>query len=210
MANLLNNGQFSNSRSFNFLAKILYSQNMPAVVRPDLYFYKIYFAFGILQKLIINNDELFGRVVEVLRSGRQVTIPVKGYSMLPFIRGEKDLVVLEPVCGGSVNDAESVDSDLRKGDIVLFHYSGRYILHRVVAIDGDSVEIQGDGVVRNREHCDLQHIYGRVVKILRCGEKAVNPYSAWQKFLLWWWNLLLPGRRYLLAVYRRLPWNLDL
>lgn len=166
-----------------------------------------------MQKLVINNDELFGKVVEILRTGRQVTIPVKGYSMLPFIRGEKDLVVLEPICGGKgafkKEDTES-GGNLRRGDIVLFQYFGRYILHRVLSVKDGVAEIQGDGVVKNCEFCDLPHVYGRVVKILRSGRRAVDPYCLWQRFLLWCWNLAYPLRRYLLAIYRRLPWNRDL
>ena len=47
-----------------------------------------------MDKLTINNDEFFASVRQMLSAGHDVTIPVKGYSMLPFIRGGKDLVVL--------------------------------------------------------------------------------------------------------------------
>ena len=69
-----------------------------------------------MRKLVIDNDELFGRVVELLQEGREVTIPSKGFSMLPFIRGERDLVVLERA------------DEIKPGDIVLFRLDGRYIL----------------------------------------------------------------------------------
>lgn len=214
-----------------------------------------------MHKLIINNDDLFDKVVEILRTGRKVTIPVKGYSMLPFIRGEKDIVVLEGICGGAkTTDAPGADSggyvvdgaasecvaaksgdapgadssgyvvdgaasecvaakaagegvrrcELRRGDIVLFRFEGRYILHRVLKIKDGVVEIQGDGVYMSKEHCRLEHVYGRVVKILRDGEKEIDPNSAGQRLLVWCWGVLFPVRRYLLAVYRRLPQNRDL
>ena len=76
-----------------------------------------------MRKLVIDNDELFGRVVELLQEGREVTIPSKGFSMLPFIRGERDLVVLERA------------DEIKPGDIVLFRLDGRYILHRVMDAD---------------------------------------------------------------------------
>lgn len=189
-----------------------------------------------VHKLIINNDDLFDKVVEILRTGRKVTIPVKGYSMLPFIRGEKDLVVLEGICGGAkATDAPGADSggyvvdgaasecvaakaagegerrrELRRGDIVLFHFEGRYILHRVLKIKDGVAEIQGDGVYMSKEHCRLEHVYGRVVKVLKDGEKEIDPNSAGQRLLVWCWGALFPVRRYLLAVYRRLPQNRDL
>ena len=48
-----------------------------------------------MDKLVVANDVFFARVTELLALGQKVTIPVKGYSMLPFIKGEKDLVELE-------------------------------------------------------------------------------------------------------------------
>ena len=50
-----------------------------------------------MQKLVVNNEFFFPEVVALLEKGQRVIIPVKGYSMLPFIRGEKDLVELEGV-----------------------------------------------------------------------------------------------------------------
>ena len=52
-----------------------------------------------MEKLIINNDILFSKVVELLKEDKTVTIPVKGVSMLPFIKGERDSVELESLCG---------------------------------------------------------------------------------------------------------------
>ena len=48
-----------------------------------------------MEKMVVDNDLFFSDVLQVLEQGRRVTIPVKGFSMLPFIRGTKDLVVLE-------------------------------------------------------------------------------------------------------------------
>jgi len=91
-----------------------------------------------MEKMVINNDILFGRVVELLNEGKDVTIPVKGYSMLPFIRGEKDLVVLR------------YSEDIAPDDIVLFSNHGRYTLHRVIAIENGVARIMGDGFIRRR------------------------------------------------------------
>ena len=50
-----------------------------------------------MEKMTVNNEAFFGNVITLLRKGKKVTIPVKGTSMLPFIVGEVDLVVLEGV-----------------------------------------------------------------------------------------------------------------
>ena len=141
-------------------------------------------------KLIVDNDLLFGDVVRLLGEGRTVTIPVKGYSMLPLIRGEKDLVVLERAVEPSV------------GDIVLFHHCGRYILHRIIAFDGQVAVIRGDGVQKATERCGKEHIYGKVTAILRCGTRRVDPYSPGMMRIYRLWEAVRPLRRYILWLYR--------
>ncbi|MBR1706854.1 MAG: S24/S26 family peptidase [Bacteroidales bacterium] len=152
-----------------------------------------------MEKMVINNDEFFSHVLELLEKGRQVTIPVKGYSMLPFIRGGKDLVVLEQ------------PGPLRVDDIVLFHVGpaegGRYIMHRILAIDGDKVDIMGDGVPYNHEHVRTGQICGKAVRILRNGMEPVDPYCARELCKVHLWQRIRPVRRYLLFIYRHLPWN---
>ena len=151
-------------------------------------------------KIVVENEVFFTYVREMLDTGRRVTIPVKGYSMLPFIRGEKDLVVLEKAGG-----------DLSEGDIVLFYVGeephGRYILHRILSIDGNRVEIMGDGVVGSRERVTRERIYAKVVSILRNGKREVDPESLRERRKARLWRKLLPVRRYLLFAYRHLPWN---
>ena len=150
--------------------------------------------------MILNNDTFFADVLRVLAEGKRVTIPVKGFSMLPFIRGSKDLVVLE-----------KATSDLKADDIVLFHLGpadgGRYVMHRILSVDGDKVDIMGDGVPENHEHVRKSRILAKAVTILRSGKRPVDPYSPGQLRLVHFWQRLRPVRRYLLFIYRHLPWN---
>ena len=146
--------------------------------------------------MIINNDEFFAKVLEVLGKGQSATIPVKGFSMLPFIRGEKDLVVLS-----------NPDRPYREGDIVLFRYCGRYVMHRIISAGEKKVVIMGDGVPKSTETVTREDICGLVTQILRRGKRKVDPFSACQQRRARIWRKLLPVRGYLLAIYRRLPWN---
>ena len=153
-----------------------------------------------MEKMVVNNDTFFADVLRVLDEGKRVTIPVKGYSMLPFIRGGKDLVVLE-----KAGDALEAD------DIVLFRYGlpdgGRYVMHRILSIDGDRADIMGDGVPYAHEHVRRNQILAKAVTILRGGKRPVDPYSPGQLRLVHFWQWMRPVRRYLLFVYRHLPWN---
>ena len=149
-----------------------------------------------MDKIVINNDEFFARVLEFLEQGRSVTIPVKGFSMLPFIRGEKDLVVLE-----------RPTREYRVGDIVLFRFGGRWVMHRIIAIDPGKVTMMGDGVPVNMEIVAPEEIFGLVTEIRRNGRRKVDPASRRQQRLVRIWRKLLPVRQYLLYLYRHLPWN---
>ncbi|MBQ3766235.1 MAG: S24/S26 family peptidase [Bacteroidales bacterium] len=153
-----------------------------------------------MEKMVVDNDTFFADVLQVLEQGRRVTIPVKGYSMLPFIRGGKDLVVLE-----------KAGADLKRDDIVLFHMGpaegGRYVMHRILSVDGDAVDIMGDGVPKNHEHVRRNQILAKAVEILRGGKRPVDPYSPREIRKVRFWQRIRPVRRYLLFAYRHLPWN---
>lgn len=149
-------------------------------------------------KMVVHNDEFFAQVLERLEDGHTATIPVKGFSMLPFIRGGKDLVVLENAAG-----------DIKKDDIVLFKIHGKYIMHRVLRTDGKRFDIQGDGVWLGHEYPTREQILAKATKILRAGKKEVDPYSKGQLRLVHAWQRLGKLRRYILFIYRHLPWNRD-
>ena len=153
-----------------------------------------------MDKMVVDNDSFFADVLRVLDQGRRVTIPVKGYSMLPFIRGGKDLVVLEKAGPG-----------LKAGDIVLFHLGpaegGRYVMHRFLSIDGGVADIMGDGVPEAHERVRTDRILARAVEILRDGTRPVDPYAPRELRKVRLWQRLRPLRRYMLLVYRHLPWN---
>jgi len=149
-------------------------------------------------KMVVHNDEFFSQVLQRLEDGHTATIPVKGFSMLPFIRGGKDLVELEKAEGEIVKD-----------DIVLFRMNGRYVMHRVLKTDGTQFDIQGDGVWLGHEYPSREMILAKAVKIIRAGKKEVDPYAKGQLRLVHAWQRLGHLRRYILFIYRHLPWNKD-
>ena len=76
-----------------------------------------------MKKLVLPNEILLGEVERLLSQGTSVTIMTKGNSMLPFIVGERDSVVLKPY------------GVPRVGDIALAHlHNGAYVLHRIIDI----------------------------------------------------------------------------
>ncbi len=139
-----------------------------------------------MDKRVIPNDILLGEVAALLREGREAVITPTGNSMLPFIRGGVDRVVLRRT------------DDVTVGDIVLVHTGGRYILHRLISRDGDALTLMGDGNLQGTESCTTADVVGTVTAVIRPSGRELTPGKGRL------WRILKPLRRYLLAIYRRL------
>ncbi len=133
------------------------------------------------------NEVLLGEVERMLNQGRDVVLMPKGRSMLPFIRGNVDKVVLSP------------PKELKVGDIVLARFGGRFVLHRIIGINGDQVTLMGDGNLQGTEQGTTQEIAGVVSDIITPDGRHHKPTRGWL------WRQLLPVRKYLLKIYRK--WN---
>ena len=139
-----------------------------------------------MKKIALPNDILLSEVTSLLKEGKDVIIPTKGNSMLPFIRGERDSVNLRLL------------GTLEEGDIVLAQIRpGVYVLHRVWALDGACVTLMGDGNLSGTESCTQADVSGTAVEIIRPGGKRIEVTDKI------WWRKLLPVRRWILAIYRR-------
>ena len=139
-----------------------------------------------MDKRVLPNDILLGEVAAVLSEGREAVITPTGNSMLPFIRGGRDRVVLRK------------QDEIAVGDIVLMYTGGRYILHRIIEIDGEQVTLMGDGNLKGVEHGTRADIIGTVTEIIRPDGRSIQPGTG--RF----WRTLKPFRRYILFIYRRL------
>ena len=146
------------------------------------------------ERRVMPNDIMLGGVRDLLAEGHTVVILTKGVSMLPFITGNKDSVLLEK--------RTSVDV----GDIALAEVSkGRYVLHRVIGAGEGGVTLRGDGNWRGTEHCRPCDIAGVVKQIQHPDGTVTDPSSA-RQMRSWrrWMAIPRVARRYYLAVYRRI------
>lgn len=131
-------------------------------------------------------DALNHRDLESLKEGKVVAIIPVGISMLPFIKGG--------ACRVYLLKKENVEV----GDIVLADYHGRHLLHRVYAIDGERITLMGDGNLEGTEEVKAMDILGTAVEIVGPDGRHRQPKKAWL------WRHLLPIRRYLLKIHRKL------
>ena len=122
--------------------------------------------------ILLPNQLFFAEVEAMLAEGREVQIRMKGHSMRPLLRSERDQVVLTPCTD---------PARLRPGDVVLFRCCGRHILHRIVRRDGDRLTLAGDGNYRITEQCTTRDVAGIAVRIIRASGRVVGCDSpGWQ------------------------------
>ena len=145
----------------------------------------------LMQKKVVANHTMVTEISRLVNEGTQVTFVPKGSSMLPFIRGNKDSVVLIK------------DENIEPLDIVLAKVGDSYVLHRILTIDNDRITLMGDGNLAGKERCTRGDILAKVIKIIKDG-KQIDCTEKTHKRKVIIWNKLLPVRRYLLAIYRRI------
>lgn len=141
---------------------------------------------------VVSNELLLKEVVSAVRDGKPVVIRPKGNSMLPFIRGDRDQVLLVH------------PDDVRKYDVVLAQVrEGVFVLHRVMEVRADSVVLMGDGNIKGREVCRMENVVAKMVEVIR-DDRRQDCLSPRYRRKVVIWVRLLPLRRLILAVYKRI------
>ncbi len=138
------------------------------------------------------NEIIIPKVAEYIREGHTVTLPLRGFSMRPYLEDERDKALLSPV-----------PSVLKVGDVILAEISPRrYALHRIVDIKGDSITMYGDGNF-SPEHIQRNNVLAIAKGFYRKGSEHLTPVDdIWYKFYWHLWLMLRPMRYPLLIIYR--------
>ena len=139
------------------------------------------------------DDFVIEEAIRLVNDGVSVTLPVGGRSMLPFIIGGRESVILQK------------PAHLKVGDIVLAWADNcKYAVHRIILFDGDDVILMGDGNLAGTERCKLQDIKAKATHFFFNDTATTEIYTPWRcRAAKLWWHLR-PVRRYLLAIYRRM------
>lgn len=140
----------------------------------------------------MSDKDIIEEAIRLVDEGLCVTLPVNGRSMLPFIIGGRESVILQKAVRPKV------------GDVVLAWVNGvRYVVHRIIRVDNNEVTLMGDGNLVGVEHCARDDIKAMATHVVDAGGQAHNLYTPWRKEVARLWLWLRPIRRYLLAIYRR-------
>lgn len=138
----------------------------------------------------IPNAILLPEVVRLINEGHTVTLPLKGNSMRPFLVHMRDKAYLTAI------------NDLCVGQPVLAETApGHYVLHRIVALEGDNITLRGDGNI-GTEHCRRSDVKALAAGFFRKGRTKPDFITSrkWRLYS-WFWTRLLPFRSRLLLLH---------
>ena len=133
---------------------------------------------------MILGDELMELVRDRLSSGHKVRyLPFVGVSMMPMLRMQKDSVELAPL-----------PEKLKKYDLPVYRYpSGKYVMHRVVAVKADHYVCLGDNT------WEYETIYPEmligVVSAFKRGDKRIEVDALGYRLYSRIWVALFPVRK---------------
>ncbi len=142
----------------------------------------------------MTDEQIIQEAVRLVQDGVSVTFPVKGRSMLPFITGDRDSVVLQK------------PEHLHVGLVVLAQIGpDSYVIHRIIRMepDGGCITLMGDGNIRGTEKCLPANVLARATHVVRPDGRRLPLESRYKLFMARIWYILRPLRRYLLAFMRK-------
>lgn len=147
-----------------------------------------------MSTLVKDKALMMEEIRKLISEGRTVSLTVKGNSMNPFLVSLRDQMTLGPW----------KDEDIRRGCVALVKdIRGNYLIHRIIARDGDTVTLIGDGNVGLYEKAITDEIIGIMYSITRKGKVWKADDRMW-KLYSWFWMLILPVRRWPLGLWRRI------
>ena len=120
--------------------------------------------------MIVPCRELMPVICVALERGQRVRLTVNGSSMLPFIRN------------GDVVEFEPMRSMPTLGDILLVQYpsADRYVVHRVVGIEGDAFFLRGDAQKHREGPFTRRDVLGKLVALYRNGRRRALDCGPWR------------------------------
>ena len=140
----------------------------------------------------MTDDVIIKEAVRLVQDGVSVTFPVKGRSMLPFIFGGRESVILQK------------PDSLQSGQVVLAEVGpDRYVVHRIIKIGPDLVILMGDGNICGTESCPPDKVLAIATHVVdEKGNRRPLYSKAWIAKAKLWYHIR-PLRRYILAILRR-------
>jgi len=150
-------------------------------------------SYPITVKPDIPDEAYYNCIDDILAEGKDVEVRIKGASMRPYWRGG----------GGEKLIASPFKPDeLQCGEIVIFRFGEKYLVHRIVQRIGDNITTRGDGVVKKRENITVDDVKGIVRAYIKPNGKVKSTQTLAAKIYCKLWLRLPPKiRGYILRLY---------
>lgn len=138
----------------------------------------------------VDTQSYISMLRELVEQGHEVSLPIAGNSMLPFLIHNRDAVYFR-----------KPERPLRVGDMVFYQRkNGQYIMHRICRITKDGIYTVGDAQQLIEGPLQETQIFARVTAVLRKG-KRIGPGSFWWEFFEHIWIRIIPCRHALMRLY---------
>lgn len=135
----------------------------------------------------VGMDEIVPLIRESLEANGCAIIPVRGVSMLPFLKEGRDSVVLAEVA-----------KPPKKRDIVLYQRAdGSYVLHRIASV-GETYTCIGDAQFVFEKGIAPSQIIARVTAI-RKNKRLIKVENPIRRLCVFFWSITRPVR----GLYKR-------
>ncbi|MBO4561694.1 MAG: S24/S26 family peptidase [Bacteroidaceae bacterium] len=139
----------------------------------------------------MTDDVIIKEAVRLVQDGVSVTFPVKGRSMLPFIFGGRESVILQK------------PQDIQRGQVVLAEIApDRYVVHRIIKVETDRITLMGDGNISGTESCPPDKVLAIATHVVDEKGQRRPLYSRARNAKAKLWYHIRPLRRYILAGLR--------
>lgn len=152
---------------------------------------------GQREKVMMENAVFLPHVTALTDEGYKVVIPLRGFSMRPFLEDGRDKALLE-----------RIDEPLKVGDVVLSELSpGRYALHRLIMVSDTHVQMLGDGNLNPDPVIPIGQVKAIAKGFYRKGGARLERVDGAKfRFYSWaWMKLGTWQRRWFLRLWRRVP-----
>ena len=111
---------------------------------------------------------------ELLKKDGKLVYKTRGVSMLPMLRQNRDLVVIEVPSGR-----------LKQDDVALYRRGKDYVLHRVLEVKDGYYHIRGDNT-DSVEHVQDTAVIGVLTAFVRDGKKILVTDRKYQMYVRVW------------------------
>ena len=146
-------------------------------------------------KQYMKQERLLNNIENLVDVGDCFVLRVLGYSMLPMLGHCSDKIVVRRI---------GPEHDIMHRIAMFRTPQNKIIVHRVIAVQGDEVVLQGDGNLYEVERCSRAEIVGVVESVRRRGGREIScTTKKWQRRERLWLSQPLFVRRCVLAIMRR-------